>query len=173
MLKTTVHTPPANGYCERFIGTTRRECLDWMIPLHERHLWRVLAEWIPHYNGERPHSALGPGLPDQPPGRATLTGHQPVTCASRRCQCSAWRSITTITAWKPSPREFLRSTGSGRSLCTCAPFRAQVEHGHEAYRPKRRALDLQGRGRKPRLGSPLPSRYTGIPKRKGGPSETR
>jgi Integrase core domain len=46
-----------------------------MIPLHERHLRRVLAEWMPHYNGERPHSALGPGLPDKPTGWATLTGH--------------------------------------------------------------------------------------------------
>jgi len=35
----------------------------------------VLAEWMPHNNGERPHSALGPGLPDTPTGRATLSGH--------------------------------------------------------------------------------------------------
>ena len=75
VLKTPFRTPQANGYCERFIGTARRECLDWMIPLHERHLRRVLAEWMPHYNGERPHSALGPGLPDTPTGRAALTGH--------------------------------------------------------------------------------------------------
>ena len=47
-LKTPVRTPQANGYCERFIGTARRECLDWMIPLHERHLRRVLAEWMAH-----------------------------------------------------------------------------------------------------------------------------
>jgi len=58
VLKTPVRTPQANAYCERFIGTARRECLDWMIPLDERHLRRVLAEWVPHYNGERPHSAL-------------------------------------------------------------------------------------------------------------------
>jgi hypothetical protein len=37
---------------ERFIGTARSECLDWMIPLNERHLPRVLVEWIPHYNNE-------------------------------------------------------------------------------------------------------------------------
>ena len=35
-----------------------------------------MAEWIPHYNGERPHSALGPGLPDEPTRRATLTGYR-------------------------------------------------------------------------------------------------
>jgi putative transposase len=65
-----------NAYCERFIGTARRECLDWIIPLNERHLRYVLAEWIPHYTGERPHSALGPGLPDDSARRAALTGHQ-------------------------------------------------------------------------------------------------
>ena len=75
----TVLTPPrapqANAYCERLIGTIRRECLDWIIPLNERHLRRVLAEWVAHYNGERPHSALGPGVPDDTARRATVTGH--------------------------------------------------------------------------------------------------
>jgi putative transposase len=75
VLKTPVRAPHANAQCERFIGTARRECLDWMIPLNERHLRRVLAEWILHYSGERPHSALGPGLPNEPTRRATLTGH--------------------------------------------------------------------------------------------------
>jgi putative transposase len=47
VLKTPVRAPQANAYCERFIGTARRECLDWVIPLNERHLRRTLAEWIP------------------------------------------------------------------------------------------------------------------------------
>jgi transposase InsO family protein len=75
VLRTPGRAPRANAHCERFVGTARRECLDWVIPLNERHLRRVLAEWIPHYTGERPHSALGPGLPDEPTRRATLTGH--------------------------------------------------------------------------------------------------
>jgi len=41
VLKTPVRAPQANAHCERFIGTARRECLDWMIPLNERHLRRV------------------------------------------------------------------------------------------------------------------------------------
>jgi putative transposase len=76
VLKTPVRAPQANAHCERFIGTARRECLDWMIPLNEQHLRRVLAEWMAHYNGERPHSALGPGLPDEPTRRTRLTGHR-------------------------------------------------------------------------------------------------
>lgn len=56
-------------------GTARRDCLNWINPLNERHLRHVLAEWIPHDNGERPHAALGPGLPDGTARRAALTGH--------------------------------------------------------------------------------------------------
>jgi transposase InsO family protein len=74
VVKTPVRAPQANAHCERFIGTARRECLDWMIPLTERHLRRLLAEWVLHYNGERPHAALGPGIPDGPSDRRP-TGH--------------------------------------------------------------------------------------------------
>ena len=38
VLKTPVRTPQANAFCERVIGTVRRECLDWLIPIHEGHL---------------------------------------------------------------------------------------------------------------------------------------
>ncbi len=62
-LRTPVRAPQANAYCERLIGTTRRECLDYMIPLSEKHLQKILREWVAHYNHGRPHSSLGPGLP--------------------------------------------------------------------------------------------------------------
>lgn len=64
VLKTPVRTPQANAFCERLIGTMRRECLDWLIPIHERHLRSILREWVTHYNGGRPHASLGPGIPD-------------------------------------------------------------------------------------------------------------
>lgn len=63
-LRTPVHAPQANAYCERLVGTIRRECLDFLIPLNERHLRYLLREFIEHYNRGRPHSALGPGIPD-------------------------------------------------------------------------------------------------------------
>jgi putative transposase len=64
ILKTPYRAPQANAFCERLIGTVRRECLDFLIPLNERHLRRVLEEWVRHYNRGRPHSSLGPGIPD-------------------------------------------------------------------------------------------------------------
>jgi transposase InsO family protein len=64
VLKTPVRCPPANAYCERLIGTIRRECLDRLIILNERHLHSKLTEWVGHYNRGRPHASLGPGIPD-------------------------------------------------------------------------------------------------------------
>jgi putative transposase len=64
ILRTPVRAPQANAYCERLIGTMRRECLDFMIPLSEKHLRTILREWVCHYNQARPHSALGPGIPE-------------------------------------------------------------------------------------------------------------
>jgi transposase InsO family protein len=64
VVKTPVQTPVANAICERLIGTLRRECLDFVIPLNERHLYGILKEWVTHYNAGRPHMSLGPGIPE-------------------------------------------------------------------------------------------------------------
>src|SRR5262249_44473926 len=50
--------------CERLIGTIRRECLDFVIPMNERHLRAVLRDWCFHYNRGRPHASLGPSIPE-------------------------------------------------------------------------------------------------------------
>ncbi len=63
VLKTPVRSPQANALCERLLGTLRRECLDFLIPLTEDHLRSLLHEWAQHYNTGRPHMALGPGIP--------------------------------------------------------------------------------------------------------------
>jgi putative transposase len=64
VLKTPACAPQANAFCERVIGTIRRECLDFMIPASERHVRAILREWLGNYNRGRPHSSLGPGVPD-------------------------------------------------------------------------------------------------------------
>ena len=65
VIKTPVRSPQANSLCEQLIGTLRRECLDWIVPLSEEHLRKTLGAWRAHYNRGRPHTSLGPGLPDQ------------------------------------------------------------------------------------------------------------
>lgn len=64
VLRTPPQSPQANAFCERLVGTIRRECLDFMIPLNERHLRQLLRESVCPYNSGRPHSSLGPGIPD-------------------------------------------------------------------------------------------------------------
>ena len=51
--------PRANAICERMIGTLRRELFDRLLIVNERHLRRVLAGYLRHYNAARPHRALG------------------------------------------------------------------------------------------------------------------
>jgi putative transposase len=63
VLKTPPQSPQANALCERLIGTLRWECLDYLIPLSDNHLRRILMRWVHHYNKGRPHMALGPGIP--------------------------------------------------------------------------------------------------------------
>jgi transposase InsO family protein len=63
VLRTPVRAPQANSYCERLVGTLRRECLDFLIPLSESHLRTMLRAWVRHYNEGRPHMSLGPGIP--------------------------------------------------------------------------------------------------------------
>jgi len=76
VLRTPVRAPIANAYCERLVGTIRRECLDFLIPLNEGHLKRILREYVSHYNRGRPYSALGPGLPEPPQAKVPAGQHR-------------------------------------------------------------------------------------------------
>ena len=51
VLRSPPRSPKANAVCERVIGTIRRECLDWVIPVSEHHLRRMLKSWVRHYPG--------------------------------------------------------------------------------------------------------------------------
>jgi putative transposase len=55
VILTPLMAPRANAHVERWIGSCRRECLDWMLIASEGHLRRVLKEYVLHYNDERPH----------------------------------------------------------------------------------------------------------------------
>jgi len=73
VIHTPVRAPKANAVAERFVGTIRWECLDWLLITNHRHVQRVVAEFVDHYNRHRPHRALelSPPEPRHPPPTGT------------------------------------------------------------------------------------------------------
>jgi putative transposase len=64
ILRTPFKAPRANAICERFVGSLRRECLDHLIIVNERQLWRVLREYVAYFNAARPHQGIKQLLPN-------------------------------------------------------------------------------------------------------------
>jgi len=63
VLRRTVRAPRMNSLCERFLGSARRECLDHIIVLGERHLCAVLHQYVAHFNSGRVHQGIGQLVP--------------------------------------------------------------------------------------------------------------
>ena len=66
VLRTPVRTQQANAICERFIGSVRRECLNHILILSERHLHRIIGEYVAYFNHSRPHQGIDQRIPDPP-----------------------------------------------------------------------------------------------------------
>ncbi len=56
-------SPWQNPYAERLIGSIRRECLDHVIVLNERHLKRILNSYLDYYHHSRTHLSLNRNSP--------------------------------------------------------------------------------------------------------------
>jgi hypothetical protein len=80
ILRTPPQAPKANAICERMVGTLRRELLDRMLIVNERHLRRVLTMYLDHFNTARPHRTLDQLTPAQAETRAP----EPVNLAEYR-----------------------------------------------------------------------------------------
>jgi putative transposase len=80
IVKTPVQSPKANAIAERFVGTVRRECLDWLLILNRHHLEHVLHDYVDHYNSHRPHRSLDLVPP------AELDRQRPIASCSRDVQ---------------------------------------------------------------------------------------
>jgi transposase InsO family protein len=58
VIRAAVHAPDMNAICERFLGSLRRECLDHVLVLDDRHFQRVVGEYVRYHNAARPHQGL-------------------------------------------------------------------------------------------------------------------
>jgi putative transposase len=85
IIKTPVQAPRANAIAERWIGSTRRECLDRMLITGEPHLRLVLGEYADHYNTHRPHRTLNRHPPNR---RADPPASDANVCVLRRDRLS-------------------------------------------------------------------------------------
>ena len=63
IIRTPVRAPNANAFAERWVRSIREECLDKILILGERHLRRVLTEYVNYYNHARPHQGIGQQCP--------------------------------------------------------------------------------------------------------------
>jgi putative transposase len=65
-VRTAFQSPWQNGVAERWVGSCRRDLLDHVIVLNERHLKRLMAEYVRYYHEDRTHLGLAK---DTPAGR--------------------------------------------------------------------------------------------------------
>jgi hypothetical protein len=83
IIRTPFRAPQANAFAERWVGTVRRDCPDWLLIVSRRQLERVLRAYVDHYNTHRPHRALKLTPPVSRP-RLRLVASHPPTQIQRR-----------------------------------------------------------------------------------------
>ncbi len=78
--RTSFQSPWQNGIAERWVGSCRRDLLDHMIAVNERHLQRLLTAYVLYHHQDRTHLGLEKGTPD---GRIRSVASGPVISQER------------------------------------------------------------------------------------------
>ena len=120
--------PRMNATCERLVGTLRRELLDRMLILGERHLRAVLAEYQAHYNTTRPHQGIAPRVPDGEHDGGHFLGIHSTALGAE--QFTEWHSHGGTVVWSPfsnlwlygATTDVLAAKAAGMRLCLGADW---------------------------------------------------
>ncbi len=83
IIRAPFRAPKANAFAERWVGTIRRDCLDWILIVSRRQLEHILRVYVDHYNTHRPHRALDL-RPPAPARRLRLVSSHPPHHIHRR-----------------------------------------------------------------------------------------
>ena len=108
---TAPQSPWQNPYCERIIGTIRRDCLDHVIVLSEQHLRRILRKYLEYYHGSRTHLALDKDAPSSASAIPPMGG---------RSSHSRWSAACIIATRDAQPEPKSRSHTASDASVRCA-----------------------------------------------------
>ena len=92
--RTSFQSPWQNGVAERWVGNCRRDLLDHVIPLNERHLKRLITEYVSYYHDDRTHLGLE---------KRTPAGRVAVSIRRRLARCIPYRDSAVCiiaTTWR-------------------------------------------------------------------------
>jgi hypothetical protein len=113
---TAAHRPWPTPFVERLIGSVRRECLDHVLVLNERHLRRILAGDFADYHRARPHLSLEKDTPDGRPIEGPEAGSHRTDSRSRGPASSRRPAGGLISHHPASPAHQLATPGTVRPL---------------------------------------------------------
>jgi transposase InsO family protein len=125
---TAPRSPWQNAYVERIIGSIRRECLDHVIILDERHLRRVLSAYFEYHHRSRTHLSLDKDCPEprpiQPSSAGTLSpSHRSAVCtittSVAQPELFAVTEPATLSQRRGSSRSTIASLRCRRAQNTC------------------------------------------------------
>jgi transposase InsO family protein len=120
---TPVRSSKANAFAERWLRTVREDCLDHLLVVSRRHLERVLAQYVAHYNRTRPHRGFD------------LTPPHPVTVAAAPAPSTAATSSPDSSTSTTTPPDSHRPP-CGRAEQRPTPKTPPYGHGPSIRLPQ-------------------------------------
>jgi hypothetical protein len=79
-IRTAFRSPWQNGIAERWVGSVHRDLLDHVIVLNQKHLRRLLNEYVRYYHEDRTHLGLGKDTPaGRVPASVPSSGHKVIS----------------------------------------------------------------------------------------------
>jgi transposase InsO family protein len=97
LTRTGFRSPWQNGVAERWVGSCRRGLLDHVIVLNERHLKRLLADYLRYYHEDRTHLGLAKDTPAGRPTEIPRTDGRKIRSSPR--MGGVFTTVTRLSFW--------------------------------------------------------------------------